>query len=319
MKSVPSHSEKGRPQWSWRLGLSAAAGAALPFLFLACGPAVPDVLSTTSQEVTEVGNAVTDASASVDESGGSTGNLAQLQRITERYARLAPEEFRTRWYAKDWIASASAATCDGASFGACSGNTVVRNYGGCTILGATFTGTVYLVWGGASAACHPTASGDTITRVPAYQITGPLGGTYTVSKVGAIGQQIRLSNFNASASRTQTFQSDGIRRVIKNAAGDVISDSTQSTVSAITITGTSRANRSMSGGTVRVLNNLTGSSCDFSPTNIRWSAGCNCPSSGSWAGTCDDGRTSSITLTGCGTGTVALGGSSEDLHFERCN
>ena len=296
-------------------GTLAAAGL---ILLGACGPAVPGVSSTTTNEVIELGNDVSDVASSVDESGGSTGNLAFVERAQKSFARLVPAEFSKSGFNFHWIADAQAAICSSAIFGACTANSVVRNYAGCTVDTSTFTGTVAITWGGASIACHPAASGDTITRVPSFQITGPQGSTYSVTNVGAVGQQIRLTNFAASATRTQTFTSDGIRRIVTSSTGTTLYDTTQSTTAPITITGTTRTNRTMNGGTVRIQNNLTGTTCDFSPTLVSWTGGCNCPTSGSWAGTCTDGRTSTILMTACGFGTVTLASGSEDVHFDRC-
>jgi hypothetical protein len=287
-------------------------------LFQACGPAVSDSATTTTDEVTEVGNQISDVSTSVDESGGASGNLAAFQRAMKTYARISPREFQRNGLADFLISRAEATTCSATTFSACSGNQIVRTFGGCTTYDAIYRGTVTLTWGGASAACHPTAAGDTITRDPEYTITGPKGGTFLVTKSGAIGERITLSDFAATATRTQTFSSDGIRRVVKTPAGDTIYDYTHSTVSAVTVTGTSRTGRTMTGGTVRVLNNLTGSSCDYSPTAVTWTAGCNCPTSGSWAGSCSDGRSSNLQITGCGTGSVTLGSVTKTVRFDRC-
>ncbi|MBI3295756.1 MAG: hypothetical protein HYZ71_13605 [Deltaproteobacteria bacterium] len=66
------------------------------------------------------------------------------------------------------------------------------------------------------------------------------------------------------------------------------------------------------------MNNLASSSCDFSATDVTWASTCNCPVSGSWTGTCSDGKTATVTIVSCGYGTIDIGSDTQGLTFDRC-
>lgn len=271
-----------------------------------------------STDIEETGQQVGDVMASIDEQGGSVGTLTQLDGVRKTFRRLSPNDVEDTLFEKVFAPSAYAVSCSGYGFGSCSSNVVTRTFGGCTVGAATFSGTVTFTWGGASAACTLTAANDTITRVPSFTVTGRRGATLTVSKSGSVGQRITWSS-GTGTSKVFSFSNDGIRRVFADSAGTTTFDYTTATTSAITVTGTSRSNRVLSGGSLRVTDNLTGGTCDFVPTAVTWNAStCNCPVSGSWAGTCSDGSSNSLTLTGCGTGTLVIGSSSQDITFDRC-
>ena len=95
-------------------------------------------------------------------------------------------------------------------------------------------------------------------------------------------------------------------------------DYTSQTTSAITVTGTGRSSRTMSGGSLRVTNNLTAVTCDYVPTDVAWSTTCNCATSGTWSGTYSDGKSASIAITGCGTANVTLASDTQAVVFDRC-
>jgi hypothetical protein len=83
--------------------------------------------------------------------------------------------------------------------------------------------------------------------------------------------------------------------------------------------GSLREGRSLSGGTLRVTNNVNQVTCDFSPTNVTWgSPYCNCPTAGSGSATCSTGPGVTLSLTGCGTGTLTSGTLSQSVTFDRC-
>jgi hypothetical protein len=52
---------------------------------------------------------------------------------------------------------------------------------------------------------------------------------------------------------------------------------------------------------------------------VSWTSSCNCPSSGSWSGSCSDGNSFSISITGCGSANLTLGEESSSVLFDRCH
>lgn len=171
--------------------------------------------------------------------------------------------------------------------------------------GGTFNGTVTLTWGGTSSNCVLQNPGDTITRVPNFTVTGRRNATLTVSKTGANGHRLTWDS-GVNASKVFKFTNDGIRRVFTGPSGTVLFDLTTTTTSQITVTGTARTSRVMNGGTLRVTNNVSGVTCDFSPSSVSWSAACS------------DGKTSVLTHTGCGTANFTLGSTSTAVTLDRC-
>jgi hypothetical protein len=285
-------------------------------MLTAMGLLLPSCGSSSDNE--ETGQQVGDVMASVDESGGSSGSLAMVpaESIRKTFKRLSPSDISPTWFETLLEQEANATTCRLANtFGTCTSNVITRTFGDCTVGGATFSGTVTLTFNDAAvnSTCQMTAATHSITRVPAFTVTGRRGATLTVSKTGTVGQKI-----TKGTGSTFTFTNDGIRRVFTTAAGATTFDFTTATTSDITVTGTSRASRTMTGGTLRVTNNLTNVTCDYSPTDVTWVSTCNCATSGTWSGSCSDGKTTSLELTGCGSATLTTGSESESITFDRC-
>ncbi|WP_413289358.1 hypothetical protein [Bdellovibrio sp. HCB337] len=269
----------------------------------------------------ELAQNVGDMMAGVDESGGSNGTLAFRSEVSgaERIlAKHAPADLRWRTVLAKVLPEARATSCYGYGFGACTSSTITRNFNSCTIGSATVTGDVDITWAGTGVTtCALNQSGNTITRDPNFTVTGPYGGAFHVAKTATIGQRITWAS-GTGTTKAFNFSNDGIRRWVTTPGGTTIYDYTTTTTSDITVTGTLRSNRVMNGGTLRVTNNLTSATCDISPSNVNWSSGCTCASSGSWSGTCSDGSSVSLSITSCGSGTLTIGSTSRGVSFDRC-
>lgn len=281
-----------------------------PFLFLACAED-----EVNPADIQETGQQIGDVMASVDESGGtSDGTIAFMEG--QRKFLAIKEEKLPRNIIRDVfdlftpIKSAQAVACKDTTYSSCTSSSKVRDLAGCTIGSAEFTGSVTLNFSNAS--CLMSTNGNTVDRTPNFSVTGRRNATLTVSKTGSVGQRLQKTGTSSFS-----FSNDGIRRVF-TAEGVDLFDFTTTTTSNIAVTGTSRSDRVMTGGTLRVTNNKTALTCDYSPTNVAWSSSCNCASSGAWSGNCSDGKTSELTITGCGTATLTINDSSENLQFDRC-
>jgi hypothetical protein len=287
---------------------------------------------TTSQaDIQETAQQVGDVMASVDESGGSSGSLASaeafeksLHNTMERFAPgSAPEP---SMIASLMLPKAEAVSCFGFGFGACSGGApfkIIRNYNNCTVGSAgtaTLSGTVEVTWsagtGSAITGCSLVDAGNIITRNPNFILTGRRGATLAVTKTGTNGQRLTWASGTGS-NKVFNFSNDGINRKF-TANGSTLFDQTTTTTTAISVTGVSRSNRVMNGGSLRVTNNLTAVTCDYVPTNVTWASTCNCPTSGSWAGSCSDGKSVTLDINGCGTAKYTEGSEVEDVTFDRC-
>ncbi len=279
---------------------------------------------TTTTDIQETAQQIGDVMASVDETGGSTGSIASMKdtermqnSVRQSFNRFAPDEMNENMIAKLFLPQAQAASCAGAGFTGCSGNSIVRSYNGCTIGSATFSGDVTLTWSGA--ACAVTVPSESITRVPNFTISGRRSATLTVAKAssGGIGQRITWAS-GTGASKVFNLSSDGINRIFA-IGSTVLFNQTTATSGDISVAGTSRTSRIMSGGSLNVTNNLTSVVCNYVPTGVTWASGtCNCPTQGSWSGSCSDGKTTTLTITGCGTATYTEGSDTEAVSFDRC-
>ena len=238
-------------------------------------------------DIQETGQQIGDVMASMDEMGGNSGSLA-ASYAEPTFTRLVSEETEIASYSPTGIRSVACVSAD------------------------PFSTFISFTWADGASSCLLSATGATVSRAPQFTATGRRGATLTVSKTGTYGQKI-----TKTGADTFTFSNDGIKRVFA-AAGATLFDFTTTTTADIGITGTARTGRIISGGTLRVANNLTGGTCDYSPTAVTWAASCNCAVSGSWSGSCSDGKTSTMTITGCGTATLTVGADSESFTFDRC-
>jgi hypothetical protein len=282
-------------------------------------PVVLGLISACAADVDEIAQQVGDSMASVDESGGSTGTLAELDSARNFFKRRAPSEISNGWL-ENLVESPAYANCSALpGFGSCTSNAVTRTFAGCTVGAATFNGTVVNTWGGGASSCTLSAPSQTITRVPTFTVTGRRGATLTVSRSGTVGQRLTLTSGSGSSS-VFALTNDGIQRVFRNASGTETYNFTTSIpeASPITITGNSRTNRVLSGGSLSVKNNLTDVTCTYVPTAVTWTSACNCPTSGSWIGTCSDGKSTTVSINGCGTASLTVGTVSTSVTFDRC-
>lgn len=300
----------------------------LPILFLITsmmlfGCKKAEVL-TSAADIQETAQQIGDVMASVDESGGSTGSIASMKdaermqnSVRQSFIRFAPNDINEKMIAKLFLPQAQAASCSGAGFASCSSRQIIRSYGGCTVGSAVFSGDVTLTWSNGGALCNMGAAGSRIDRVPNFTVTGRRGASLAVSKTGTIGERIELVTA-AGANSVVKFSNDGINRVFSIGSTILFNQST-ATSGDITVTGTMRTSRVMSGGSLNVTNNLTSVVCNYVPTNVTWAiSSCNCPTSGSWSGSCSNGKTTTLDITGCGTANYTEGSDVEVVTFDRC-
>jgi hypothetical protein len=274
-------------------------------------------------DIEETAQQVGDVMASIDEASDGSGNIANLEHSVQRtFARYAPNDVPDRAViAAVLIPEAQAAGCfsGGTSVSGCSSNIITRTFNNCNIGSASLSGDVTLTWGGGATNCQISAAGHQVSRNPNFTLTGRRGATLAVKKTGANGQTISYVS-GTSTNRVFQFTNDGIQRKF-TVGSTVLLDNTTTTGSAITITGSNRANRVLTGGSLRVTNNLTSVTCDYIPQNVTWSSGtnsCNCPTQGSWTGSCSDGKSATLNITGCGTATYSQGETSTAVTFDRC-
>ena len=286
------------------------------------------VEETTSADIQETAQQVGDVMASIDEAGRRSGSLAYNQKLIKEkslnsFARYAPLSLSENIMSKLFLLKANATACADTGFATCNTttDTIVRSFAGCTVGSAVFSGDVTLTWGSGGATHADCSLGSTagayITRVPNFTVTGRRSAVLSVTKTGSVGQRITWS-LGTGANKVFAFSNDGIRRSFVSGTTTLF-DQTTATSGDITVTGTDRTNRVMNNGSLNVTNNLTSVVCNYVPTNVTWaSSTCNCPTSGSWSGSCSDGKSTTLVITGCGTATYTEGETTESVSFDRC-
>jgi hypothetical protein len=287
-------------------------------LVLGCKKNVDDE-SYTVDSTNETAQQVGDAMASMDESGGTTNGAVaslEIQSYQKAFARLsAGEASKSENIFKALFPMAQAAACNTIAFSSCTASQKTRSVTGCTTAGGgTMDGNVTLEFSGSGAGtCTIPNATDSVSRKPNYSITGLRGATFTVS-APSTGQTL-----TRTGATTFDFTNSGIRRTFVTPKGTTLLDVTAATGSAISVTGNNRNTRTMSGGSLVVTNNLTSVSCTLTPSSVQWTSACNCPTAGSWSGTCSDASSFQVAFSStCGQTTVTKDGVATTVTMDRC-
>lgn len=282
-------------------------------------------ISTNEEMAQQIG----DVMSSVDEAAGTGGSFAWMNQIEASRKSLFAFQKKSMPSKTNFLqlvvpSAAVAATCFGNGFSTCTANSITRTFNSCTLGSATFTGSVALAFTGPTqATCKLAVSGDVMKRTPSFSVSYN-SASIAVSKSGTNGESLTYVS-NTGANKVLSLANDGLRRVV-TVDSVVMYDTTTSTfnssgVSApITITGSDRTNRILSGGTIRLQNNLSGGErCHISPSAVTWSGGtCTCATSGTWTGTCENKGAFTLSITGCGTANLTVGTETTSVSLNRC-
>jgi hypothetical protein len=260
----------------------------------------------------QIGAAVGEVMASVDEStkgSGATARLPILRMPDELQAPLWRQVF------DGVVRTAYAGSCVQALFGSCNSGVRTRAFGQCGIGAATLDGMVTLTFSD-TRSCAVASVGDSVNRTADFTLTGPYGGTLAVSSPAG-GQVL---------TRTATgfdYTVPGMHRVLTGPAGRTLFDISTRTTAPIHLTGSSRSDLVIASGALEVSHNLAGYEVTLVPENLTWTSSCNCAVSGKLTGTVAgggklDGKSASVTLTGCGQAEVDIDGDTETVTLDRC-
>jgi hypothetical protein len=261
-------------------------------------------------EAEQIGETVGEAMSSLDESvSGESSAMLPLRHV--------PDDLKgTRWerMMEAVLPSAYAATCWEPTFSACSATGVrTKDFGGCMIGGATLAGTVTLTFN--RPLCAVVTAGDAVTRVADLTLTGRYGGTLEITSPGG-GQTL---------TRTAdgfTYSVGGMERILTGAGGRTLFDIATRTIDPIVVTGSSRSDLKIVSGSFEIDHKVAGYKVTLTANNLAWTTSCNCASSGTLSGTVSggkhDGKTASVTITGCGEADVTIDGDTESVSMDRC-
>ena len=212
------------------------------------------------------------------------------------------------------LPEAHAAGCSMVVFSTCTAGARSKTFNACSFGTATLSGSVTLTFSD-TAACSMAEVPDSVTREANFTLTGRRGASLTVSAPGG-GQRI---------TRTPTgfaFSVLGLNRVLTAADGTKLAELSTRTLSDLSVTGSSRANRVMNGGEIEVKHALRNTTTTLTPEHLAWSSTCNCAVSGKLTGstTAADAKVTAfeLELTGCGTAQLTAKGRTRALTFDRC-
>lgn len=288
---------------------------AAAFILFSCSKKVSETVYNIDNTV-EATQQIGEAMAAIDESGGTiTGDITKINSYEKTFVRLSNDkEINQAGLLNHVLPKAHATTCATYNFGSCASNQKVRNLTGCTTTaGGSISGVVTLTFAGSGAAsCTIPANSDSVTRIPNIGINGLRGAIFGInSTAGQVITRTGPSSF--------TYADSGTRRRFVGPNGTTLLDATSTTSGTMTITGNARSGRTLSGGAIRVVNNLNSVSCEFAPTSVAWTTGCNCPTAGTWTSTCSDSSTHSVDFTStCGQVTVTKDGVVSTATLDRC-
>lgn len=302
----------------FKAGLLVVMAATLMAL-VGCG-AAETVQLGKADVPTEIANQLGDVMASIDDAGKGTTTIAHYSPVLDRYNKSSPQQVAFENAFNVLFPKAQAAVCGASQFGSCSSNTLVKTFGGCSVGNYVLNGTVTMSWTGGSN-CELSATTQAIRITPNYTVAGN-NTTLTATKTGTYGVTLTLTT--SAATRVMSYTNDGIRRVLTY-TGTTLMDLNTSTTSPITVTGATRSSRVLSSGAgaLQVIDNTSGESCTFQPSNVTWSSvNCNCATSGQWTGSCSTLGTFTMNITSCGVAalTYTQNGTTKNttISLDRC-
>ena len=276
------------------------------------------------EDADEITQSVGDAMSGLDESARSGGALANyIPSTNSRFAKMN-RSWSDRFQLIPEAQATACALVPSWGFGSCASGVVTRtfDYGGsaCTVGLISWSGTVSFTMkdgsGTGTCAFGSWSDGYSITRAPNYTITGRRGASIAVSSDGG-GQRL-----TKTGTGTYSWDTLGVRRVATSAAGAQVFDISTKTNSSITVTGSNRLNRTLTGGELQITHNLKNYVVKLTPSGVTWTSSCNCPTSGKWSGSATGDEKSDsfvIEFTGCGTATVTANDTSTDVTLDRCS
>jgi hypothetical protein len=294
----------------FRTALLATLVTPLSLIGSGCG------LSSFSENA-EIAQMAGDVIASVDESSGQVGGS-----FAYRLNSGATDRYFARWSDRPLellLPSAWADPCHLIPF-SYEHPVATRTFEDCTRGRAVLNGSVSLTYSESDDDFKLEEAGDSLIRNPEFVLTGRRGGELTVSGAEG-GQKLTLSAIAEDGAKTFAWATLGMRRTLVR-DGETIFDLGTATTEDIIVTGTSRNDRVMNGGSLVITDEVSGAVTTLVHENVTWTPDCTCASSGSLSGSkVLDGTSSdySIEITGCGTANVTTDGVVESVEFDRCS
>jgi hypothetical protein len=189
-----------------------------------------------------------------------------------------------------------------------------KEFNDCTIGLATLSGGVELTF--TNPACTVGAAGEAVTRTANFTLTGLYGGTLAVTSPGGGQTLTRTANgFDYAVG--------GMERILTGPGGRKLFDVATRTLTPIVVTGSARADLKIVSGSFEIDHRLAGYKVTLTASNLAWTSGCNCASSGTLSGTVSggrrDGKSASVTITACGEADVTIDGDTESVTLDRCS
>lgn len=284
----------------WLLALSA--------LLVSCGPVTTEPYAIDESE--EIAQQIAEVATAVD--GASIQSNGEISTMNSRMLT----------------------SCYSQSFSTCNNGVKTKAFNSCALGQARFYGNYMIRWltqtNTNKTNCLLSNVGEKIAAGPNTQMTisTDRGYLYTIDRLGIYGH-ILTWNSGSGAAKQFSLTSDGFRKTIYPPEESTASyDVTSLITSAIAVSGSARASRSLNGGNLKLTNNKTGEECNLAAQAITWTEpSCSCPTAGTWSGSCVNGvttRSLSMNLVSpstpkkCGEVVITIDGSSTQVMLDRC-
>lgn len=270
---------------------------------------------------TEITQALGDSLAAMDEAGGlDSGDYTRADSdFSKTYARLNGESFPNAVLSKIFP-MAEAGTCTTVAFTACDTTNFLksRTLGSCSTLasGGALKGFIKMTYAGSGqSSCTLPASTDNVTRLANIEVSGLRGAVFGTGPTST-GQVL-----TRTGASTFTYTDNGTYRKFTDPTATQLLNLTTSTGTAISLSGSNRSGRTITAGTLNIVNNLNSVSCSFTPNTIAWgSSSCNCPTSGNLSSTCSDGTSMTVAFSStCGVVTLTNNTDVSTITLDRCD
>jgi hypothetical protein len=274
-------------------------------------------MATTDDDQQQIGSAIGEAMASLDESTQGGATTAMVPALPIYPILRTPDQLTApawRRALNSVLPSAYGAACWPSTFAACTSGVRSRQFDSCTLGLSTLSGWVTLTFS-SPALCVVATDGDVVTRTANFTLTGPFGGTLAVTSPGG-GQTL------TKTAAGFKYEVGGMERVLTAPGGRMLADIGTRTTTPIAVTGSSRADLAIVSGALEVNHKLAGYTVTLVPSNLAWSSTCNCAVSGSLTGAVAGGKfagkSASVELTGCGQADVTIDGDTQSVTLDRC-
>lgn len=266
--------------------------------------------------------------AKKDENDAISADTAVTESVASALSSLADEQSGASMAKAErtlmtlLVPRAYAEVCQRPFYESCQSGLKSDTYNSCPLYLGTISGEASLNYSNVS--CSLSSSGQSVSRNYDFTVTGPRGGTYSVSS--DTYQDYKGDSYGGGETLTKTISGWSVEILGRHKAfttrrGREGYNVSIRTLQPYDITGSlARSSRTVDGGQIEVNHNLAGFTATITPSQIQWDNNCCHPVSGTLSVTYSGARTgsASIEFQGCGSAQIVRAGQTENLGLSYC-